>query len=72
MGGAWEKKMVYVLTAWLVEDEEEGNYSSPSEEYFADTLKDAERLKEELLEDSSIDDVWISDEKEEREFWVNG
>ena len=33
------------------------------------TLEEAEALKARLLEDPEYEDVWISDEKEEREFW---
>lgn len=65
---AWKKKMVYIITAWYANFEESG-YTEPSEEYYADTLKEAERKKAELLEDDEYEDVWISDEKEEREFW---
>ena len=67
---AWEKKMVYVLTAWFANFEESG-YSDPSEEFFADTFEEAERKKAELLEDPEYEDVWISDERQEREFWAS-
>lgn len=63
----WQKKLVWVVTAWFTEDE---NYSSPSEEYYANTLEEAKELKESLLEDCSIDDVWISDAPEEKEVLV--
>ena len=62
---SWVKKEVYVVTAWFKDD----SYSSPSESFFADTLEEAERKKEELLEDPTYEDVWISDEPEEHEFW---
>ena len=65
---AWQKKMVYVLTAWYANFEESG-YPYPSGEFYADTLEEAERKKVELLEDEEYEDVWISDEKEERELW---
>lgn len=74
-----EKKKVYVITAWLKEEDEEGeplNFSSTHEEYYADTLKEAEEIKERLLSGQDeyygdwIEDVWISDEMEEREFYV--
>lgn len=74
-----EKRKVYVVTAWLKEEDEEGeplNWSSTHEEYYADTLEEAEKLKERLLSGQDeyygdwIEDVWISDEMEEREFFV--
>ncbi len=78
MGGTiWEKKMVYVVTIWLKEEDAQGepiNWSSPSEEYYADTLEEAEQMKERFLSGRNeyygdlVEDVWISDEKEEREF----
>lgn len=79
MNGGFEKKKVYVVTAWLKEEDEEGtplNWSSSYEEYFADTLEEAEKLKERLLAGDDeyygdwIEDVWISDEMEEREFFA--
>lgn len=75
-GHIWEKKMVYVVTVWLKEEDEEGKplyWSSPSEEYYADTLEEAEQMKERFLSGQDefygdlIEDVWISDDKEERE-----
>lgn len=75
----WEKRMVYVVTIWLKEEDEEGepiNWSSPSEEYFADTLEEAEQMRERFLSGEDkfygdlIEDCWISDEREEREFLV--
>lgn len=63
---AWEKKRVYVITAFFADD----SYSSPSEEFFADTLTAAERRKKELQQDSDYEDVVISDEPEEREIWI--
>lgn len=61
----WVKKEVYVITAWFKDD----SYSSPSEEFYAHTLKEAEQKKEELLLDEEYEDVWISDEPEIRELW---
>lgn len=61
----WEKRMVYIITAWFRDD----CYSSPSEEFYANTYEEAERKRLELLEDDEYEDVWISDEPEEREFW---
>lgn len=75
----WEKKQVYVVTTWLKEEDEEGaplNWSSPSEEHYAKTLEEAEKMKEKFMSGKDefygdlVDDVWISDEKEEREFFV--
>ncbi len=81
MGGTiWEKKMVYVVTIWLKEEDDQGeplNWSSPSEEYYADTLEKAEQMKERFLSGRNeyygdlVEDVWISDEKEERKFLKN-
>lgn len=74
-----EKKSVYVLTAWLKEEDEEGNplnWSIPSETYYADTYEQAQQLKEKLMSGLDeyygdlIEDCWISDEKEEVEFIV--
>lgn len=62
---AYEKKMVYVLTAWFKDD----SYSSPSEEFYAESWDEAERKKKELLQDPEYEDVWISDDMEERELW---
>lgn len=76
MNGGFEKKKVYVVTAWLKEENEEGeplNWSSSYEEYYADTLEEAQKIKEHLLAGDDeyygdyVEDVWISDEKEERE-----
>ena len=75
---AWEKKKVWVVTIYLADKDEEGediNWSSPSEEYFADTYQEAEKMKQRFLagEDECygdlIEDVLISDDMEEREFW---
>lgn len=65
---AWKKKMVYTITAWIANYEESG-YAYPSETFYRKTLEEAEALKARLLEDPEYEDVWISDEKEEREFW---
>ena len=76
MSDIWEKRMVWVVTVWLKEEDEEGeplNWSSPSEEYYADTLEEAEEMKARFLAGQDeyygdlIEDVWISDEREERE-----
>lgn len=65
---AWKKKMVYTITAWIANYEESG-YAYPSETFYRETLEEAEALKARLLEDPEYENVWISDEKEEREFW---
>ena len=62
---AWEKKMVYVVTAFFKDD----CYSSPSEEFITDTWEEAVKLQKELQADEDYDEVFISDEKEEREVW---
>ena len=76
MDDVWEKRMVWVVTVWLKEEDEEGeplNWWSSSEEYYADTLEKAEEMKARFLSGQDeyygdfIEDVWISDEKEERE-----
>jgi len=75
---AWEKKKVYVITIILADVDEEGeplNWTHPTEEYFADTLEEAESKKEYFMQGKDpfygdlIEDCLISDEKEEREFW---
>lgn len=77
----WEKKKVYVVMVFLKEEDDEGkplNWSFPYEEYFADTIEEAERMKEKFMSGQNedygdlIEDCWISDEKEEREFWNPG
>lgn len=73
-----EKKKVYVVTLWLKEEDDEGNplnWSSPSEEYFADTYEQAQRMKEKIMSGQGdygdlVEDCWISDDMEEREFYV--
>ena len=62
---AWVQEEVYVLTAFFKDD----SYSDPSEEFFAKTFEEAEKKQAELLEDDEYEDVLISDEKQEREFW---
>ncbi len=70
----WAKKRVYVLTAFLCDVDEEGeplNWSEPYEEHFAESMEEAEKLRQKLLESDDYDNVIISDEKEQREFWVS-
>ena len=62
------KKMVWIVTAWFRDFENTG-YSEPSEIFFADTYPEAEKMKQELLDDPEYEDVWISDVPEEREFY---
>ena len=69
----FEKQEVYVLTAWLRDCDDEGNpmnWSGPSEEYYAYTYDEALKLKDELLLDEDIEDVWISDDKEIKELLI--
>ena len=74
----WVKKRVWIVTALLKDEDEEGNslnWSSYIEEYTCETYDKALELKEKLLagEDEYygdlIESVEISDEPEEREFW---
>lgn len=75
----FEKREVYVVTIWLKEEDEEGNplnWSGSSEEYYAETLEQAEKMKQDFLDGKDpyygdlVEDCWISDEKEERELLV--
>lgn len=75
---AWEKRKVYVVTILLADEDEEGeplNWTNPSEEYFANTFEEAEIMKDKFLRGEDpfygdlVEDCYISDEKEEREFW---
>lgn len=76
----WEKKQVYVVTIWLKSEDDEGEPldwgNGPSEECYADTLETAEKMKEKFMSGNDeyygdlVEDVTISDEKEEREFFV--
>lgn len=76
---AWQKKMVWIVTIFLKETDENGeplNWSSSSEEYFADNLEDAEHMKTKFLAGKDeyygnfVQDCCISDQPEERELWV--
>ena len=73
------KKSVYVVTVWLKEEDADGNplnWSSPSEDYYADTYEQAQRMKEKFMSGQNedygdlVEDCWISDEMKEREFMV--
>lgn len=72
---AWEKREVYVVTIHFVDEEDE---DPRWEEHFADTIEQAEQMKEKFLagEDNfygdCIYDCTVSDTKEEREFWSWG
>lgn len=57
---AWEKRKVYRIAAWSKNSEE-------SEDFYAESIEAAEKKKAELMED--YEEVWISDEMEEHEFW---
>ena len=59
---------VWIVTAWF-RDFENSGFTSPSEEFHADTLEEAEKMKAELLDDPLYEDVWISDGPEDREFF---
>lgn len=63
---ALEKK--WIITAYFAHYEEL-NYTSPSEEYYADSYDEALSKKEELLQDPTFEQIEISDEPEEREFY---
>lgn len=65
---AWKKKLVYVVTAWF-RDFEDG-YSEPYDEFYAESLDEAEKLQSELYEFYEYEDVCISDFLEEREILV--
>lgn len=73
-----QKKNVYVVTVWLKEmDDENGNsIESPSEEFFAETYEQAQQMREKFISGQDeyygdlVEDCWISDEMEEREFYV--
>lgn len=73
----WKKKWVYVVTIWFDDPEEEGWYSSDSENYYADTWEEAVKMKEKFLsgEDEWYgDDIWacdISDAPVEEEVWIS-
>lgn len=75
----WEKRMVWVVTIWLKETDEEGeplDWDRPYEEWIALTREDAERMKKAFLAGEDpyygdlIADAEISDEPEEREIMV--
>lgn len=59
---------VWIITAWFANYEEMG-YTSPSEEFHADTYEEAERTRDELLQDPIYENVTIGDEPEERDFY---
>lgn len=67
----WQKRMVYVITVFFTE---KCNFAFPSEEYFATTRGDIEKVKGRIRQDYSedeIDEIIVSDEMEEREFWLS-
>ena len=63
----YQKKDVYILTAFF--SEESG--LEGSEEYYADSYSDIERVKAQIYEDypDEVDEIIVSDDKEEREFF---
>lgn len=63
----YKKKMVYVLTVFFTE---ESGYDS--EEYYADSYNDIERVKRKIYEDypDVVDQIIVSDDKQEREFYI--
>ena len=67
--GAWRVKKVHVITAWF-KDFEESGYLEPFEEFYAESLDEAEQLRAKLLRTDEYESVWVSSEKQERELWV--
>lgn len=65
----WEKQKVYVVRSWYA-DQEDSLAPLEAEEHFAETYAEAEKLKEELLDEGVYEDVLISDEPEVREVWI--
>ena len=58
-------KKVWIVTCWF-RDFENSGYTSPSEEFYADTYAEAEQMKEELQLQPEYEAVEISEEPEER------
>ena len=50
-------------------DENIAKNTTPSEEFHADTYEEAERTRDELLQDPIYENVTIGDEPEERDFY---
>lgn len=72
------KKSVYVVTVWLKEEDEEGeplNWSSPSEDHYADTYEQAQEMKEKFMSGQDpfygdlVEDCWVSDGRKEIDFF---
>lgn len=61
-------KNVWIVTCWF-RDFENSGYTSPSEEFHADTYAEAEQMKNELMEHPEYESVEISEASEEREFY---
>lgn len=61
-------KKVWVITCWY-RDFDNSGYHDPSEQFFADTLEEAEQMKLELSEHMEYETVEISDEPENRDFF---
>ncbi len=64
----YKTKDVYVITGFFRNFEETG-YDSPSQEFYAETIEEAEKTKMEMLDTDEYEDVLISAEPEPREFW---
>lgn len=61
-------KMMWIVTGWFAHYEEL-NYTSPSEEFFADSYEEAIRLQIKMSDDPIYESVTISEEPEERNFY---
>lgn len=61
-------KKVWIVTGWFAHYEEL-NYTSPSEEFLADSYEEAIEIQRKMLEDSIYESVVISEDPEEREFY---
>lgn len=64
----YKKKLVYVLTAFFTEE----SGLEGSEEYYADSYQDIEKVKQQIYEDypDEIDQIVVSDGMQEREFYT--
>lgn len=77
---AWVNKKKWVVTIWLADQDEEGhplNWSSPSENYYADTYEEAEKLKADFLAGKDnyygnlVEDCEISEKPEDVVLWAD-
>lgn len=64
----YKKKLVYVLTAFFTEE----SGLEGSEEYYADSYQDIEKVKQQIYEDypDEIDQIVVSDGMQGREFYT--